>query len=73
MIFSSVQGCESNSYSISEEYVACGLFGVKSAPAVWAKATIVNMIINIWLTFPFVTLHGFIHMVDIIYYIRCSP
>ena len=30
------------------------VFGVKSAPAVGAKGTVINMIINRWLTFPFV-------------------
>jgi len=30
------------------------VFGVKGVPAVGAKITIINMIINNWLTFPFV-------------------
>jgi len=30
------------------------VFGAKGAPAVGAKDTIINMIINSWLTFPFV-------------------
>ncbi len=30
------------------------VFGVKSAAAVGAKGTVINMIINRWLTFPFV-------------------
>lgn len=30
------------------------VFGVKSAPAVGDKSTIINMMINNWLTFPFV-------------------
>ncbi len=30
------------------------VFGVKSTLAVGAKSTVINMIINRWLTFPFV-------------------
>ncbi len=30
------------------------VFGVKSAPAVGVKGAVINMIINRWLTFPFV-------------------
>ncbi len=30
------------------------VFGVKSAPAVGTKGAVINMIINRWLTFPFV-------------------
>ncbi len=49
------------------------VFGVKSAPAVGAKGTIINMIINRWLTFPIVDMtwldsDGKYH---IAYYVGC--
>jgi len=42
------------------------VFGLNSAPAVGAKGTIINMIINNWLNFPFV------YMTDGKYHIKLS-
>ncbi len=49
MIFSFVQ-----QYLNNERICKSMVFGVKSTSAVGAKGTVINMMINGWLTFPFV-------------------
>jgi len=53
MIFSFVQGNSSNSFFNNGRMWKSMVFGVKGAPVVGAKGTVINMIMNSWLTFPF--------------------